>query len=141
MYLRFVLIFKRSKMLLLVNIQFVNITMFWLFCLAKSKPLIQGRLSLAEPTNYYFRDANGPGTYAFGYDVDDPETDNLQFRDEERHANGTVTGKYGWVAPDGQVYMVKYISDNFGYRAKVETLPNFKKYKTRRFRTSFNNLF
>lgn len=60
--------------------------------------------------------ATGKGTYSFGYDIDDPSTENKQFKDEERKSDGTVTGKYGWVADDGLVYIVSYVADQFGYR-------------------------
>ncbi|XP_017779372.1 PREDICTED: cuticle protein 21-like [Nicrophorus vespilloides] len=80
-----------------------------------------GRLSLADWENYYEPEPEGPGSYAFGYDIEDPETDNVQFRHEERHPNGTVRGSYGYVTPDGNVNIVNYIADALGYRATVET--------------------
>jgi hypothetical protein len=60
--------------------------------------------------------SQGPGTYVFGYDIEDPENGNMQFRQEERLPNGTVTGSYGVVEPDGNVRVVRYIADSMGYR-------------------------
>lgn len=58
----------------------------------------------------------GPGTYAFGYEIEDAETKNVQFRDEERLANGTVRGSYGVLYPDDTLQITKYIADKLGYR-------------------------
>ncbi|KAK7869761.1 hypothetical protein R5R35_008296 [Gryllus longicercus] len=79
------------------------------------------RLTEAELGAYHEIDHQGPGTYVFGYDVDDPETGNSQFRQEERHPNGTVTGSYGLVLPDGSIQIVHYTADHLGYRARIET--------------------
>ncbi|KAJ9588162.1 hypothetical protein L9F63_018466, partial [Diploptera punctata] len=94
---------------------------------SKSAPHIGGRLSEAEWQGYNEIEHNGPGTYAFGYDVDDPHTGNVQFREEERHPNGTVTGSYGVVEPDGNVKVVHYIADERGYRVTIE---NSRKQRT-----------
>ncbi|KAJ8941009.1 hypothetical protein NQ318_006438 [Aromia moschata] len=81
------------------------------------------RLSIVDWANYNAFEPQGKGTYAFGYDVEDPETNNIQYRDEERHSNGTVTGSYGYLRPDGNVQIVHYVADDKGYRVKIETNP------------------
>ena len=48
--------------------------------------------------------------------MEDPKHGNIQFRQEERHPNGTVTGSYGVVEADGNVKVVHYIADEHGYR-------------------------
>lgn len=74
------------------------------------------RLSVVEWDQYNERDVQGPDTYAFGYDVQNPDTDDVHFRHEERLANGTVVGSYGYVTPDGNAHVVRYIADERGYR-------------------------
>ncbi|XP_049767097.1 cuticle protein 18.6-like [Schistocerca cancellata] len=87
-------------------------------------------LSLAEgSTSYHEVEPHGPGTYAWGYDVEDAATGNTHFRQEERHANGTVTGSYGLLQPDGVVRVVHYVADDAGYRSRTE-------YRQTRSRTS-----
>lgn len=82
-----------------------------------STPIVRRpRLSLVDWTNYFDQEPQGPGTYAFGYDIEDPETNNIQFRDEERLPNGTVIGSYGYVKPDGDIFVVRYVADEKGYR-------------------------
>jgi Insect cuticle protein len=58
----------------------------------------------------------GPGTYAFGYEVNDPATGNIQFRDEEKLSNGSVVGSYGYLTPENTLHVTKYIADVNGYR-------------------------
>ncbi|CAH0557216.1 unnamed protein product [Brassicogethes aeneus] len=81
------------------------------------------RLSLADWNNYNLHEPNGPGTYAFGFDIEDPDTGNAQFRNEEKHANGSVTGSYGYMDPDGVARITHYIADAGGYRSFHEESP------------------
>lgn len=69
-----------------------------------------------ENNNYYNMNNNGPGTYEFGYDIEDQEENNVQFRNEERLSNGTIIGSYGYLRPDGLIQMVNYVADHLGYR-------------------------
>ncbi|GJQ86701.1 hypothetical protein Trydic_g14775 [Trypoxylus dichotomus] len=81
------------------------------------------RLSEVDWNNYNYREPTGAGTYAFGYEVEDPETSNVQYRNEEKHSNGSITGSYGYLMPDGNVQEVNYIADENGYRASVKIVP------------------
>ncbi|XP_047020380.1 larval cuticle protein 16/17-like isoform X1 [Helicoverpa zea] len=87
----------------------------------------QPRLSLAEyvgPSYSYNNIDGNPGMYSFGYDVMDPETGNAQYRFEERHANGTVTGTYGYIDPNGKPVKYRYIADSLGYRVYSDVITN-----------------
>ncbi|XP_034236137.1 larval cuticle protein A2B-like [Thrips palmi] len=76
----------------------------------------QARLTVVDWNAYDDREQDGPGTYSFGYEIEDAATANTQFRQEERFANGTVVGSYGLVEPDGNVRVVNYVADAQGYR-------------------------
>lgn len=67
-------------------------------------------------SNYNYREPKGRGTYAFGYNIQDHKTSNVQFKNEERHPDGSITGNYGYLLPNGNVQKVTYIADKFGYR-------------------------
>ncbi|XP_053664579.1 uncharacterized protein LOC128713737 [Anopheles marshallii] len=83
------------------------------------EPITQRIQSLESPM-YNFIDPYGPGTYAFGYEIEDPKSGNVQFRDEEKLSNGTVRGSYGYMQPDGSVIITSFVADEGGYRAKTE---------------------
>ncbi|XP_058123347.1 uncharacterized protein LOC131294449 [Anopheles ziemanni] len=83
-------------------------------------PQAEQRIQSLENPMYNFVDPYGPGTYAFGYEIEDPQSGNLQFRDEEKLKNGTVRGSYGYMQPDGSVIITNFVADDGGYRAKTE---------------------
>ncbi|KPJ09785.1 hypothetical protein RR48_13419 [Papilio machaon] len=84
------------------------------------------RLSLAEPMPTHYYGKGDPGSYSFGYDVSDPETDNIQYRKEERFPNGTVVGSYGYLDPFGRTRRYQYVADGDGYRVVSNTLMDDK---------------
>ncbi|KAL3283023.1 hypothetical protein HHI36_006180 [Cryptolaemus montrouzieri] len=81
----------------------------------------EGKVSLLEWTNYNYREPEGQGTYAFGYDIEDPDTNNIQFRNEEKLSNGSVVGSYGYLQPTGDAFVVKYIADEGGYSLEEDS--------------------
>ncbi|KAF5288923.1 hypothetical protein FQA39_LY03802 [Lamprigera yunnana] len=60
------------------------------------------------------------GTYSYGYEIEDAETNNFQFKTERRNLDGSVIGSYGYLRADGGIHIVHYIADKNGYRARVE---------------------
>lgn len=58
----------------------------------------------------------GPNTYEFSYDVENAPTNNVQYRMEERHGNGSVIGSYGQVQPNGKIRVVSYVADKDGVK-------------------------
>ncbi len=45
-----------------------------------------------------------------------------QYRKEQQHPDGSVTGTYGWVDPKGVLRLFDYISDTGGYRIQRKRL-------------------
>lgn len=71
--------------------------------------------------SYHLIDPYGPETYAWGFEIVDPKSGNVQFRDEARLADGTVVGSYGNLLPnpnkkESNVIITKYTADQYGYR-------------------------
>ncbi|XP_047500548.1 uncharacterized protein LOC125046708 [Penaeus chinensis] len=60
---------------------------------------------------------NNDGTYMFSYDTGSGE--HQSFRTEERDAKGGVTGRFGYVDPDGALRITEYQADTEGYRANM----------------------
>ncbi|XP_063594524.1 uncharacterized protein LOC134771519 [Penaeus indicus] len=60
---------------------------------------------------------NNDGTYMFSYDTGSGE--HQSFRTEERDAKGGVTGRFGYVDPDGALRITEYQADTQGYRANM----------------------
>ncbi|KAI9565972.1 Cuticle protein 6 [Daphnia sinensis] len=59
------------------------------------------------------------GAYTFGYDTGGGE--HQSYRVETRSPDGTVTGRYGYVDPEGVLRIVDYVADRRGYRPKITT--------------------
>merc|ERR1711970_820582 len=59
----------------------------------------------------------GDGTYFFVYHVGDSE------REEVRSESGEVSGKFAFVAPEGNEIEAKYEADEDGYRVESAALP------------------
>lgn len=71
---------------------------------------------LTSPAQYHIQTDQGPERF-FRY-----QTLSGQYRKEERHRDGSVTGTYGWVDPNGILRLFDYISDAGGYRIESERL-------------------
>lgn len=71
---------------------------------------------LASPAQYHIQTDQGPERF-FRY-----QTLSGQYRKEERHRDGSVTGTYGWIDPNGVLRLFDYISDAGGYRIEQERL-------------------
>ncbi|KAL7732889.1 hypothetical protein ACLKA6_006011 [Drosophila palustris] len=87
-----------------------------------SKTAATNRSEPSKTSNYFLHQPYGPNTYAFGYEVDDAETGNVQFRDERRYLNGSIEGSYGFVRPDAHIQVTRYKADaNGGYLAHSQS--------------------
>ncbi|XP_034483406.1 uncharacterized protein LOC117788682 [Drosophila innubila] len=76
----------------------------------------------SKTSNYFLHQPYGPNTYAFGYEIDDAQTGNVQFRDERRYLNGSIEGSYGYVRPDAHIQVTRYKVDaQSGYLAHTQS--------------------
>lgn len=72
---------------------------------------------LASPSvQYHIQTDHGPERF-FKF-----QTLSGQYRKEQRHLDGSVTGTYGWVDPNSVLRLFDYISDAGGYRIEQERL-------------------
>merc|ERR1711970_1454648 len=62
-------------------------------------------------------DHTGDGTYRFLYHVGDSE------REEVRSESGEVSGRFAFVAPEGNEVEAKYEADEDGFRVESDALP------------------
>lgn len=70
----------------------------------------------SDPLAYHIQTDQGPERF-FRF-----QTSSGQFRKEQRHADGSVTGSYGWVDPNGVLRIFEYIADDLGYRIAKQSL-------------------
>jgi len=94
--------------------------MIWVFVAAaavayltpsvKSQSL-EDRLPFVDPSKQYLVQTDQGPERLFRY-----QTLTGQFRKEKRLEDGSVTGSYGWVDPNGVLRLYDYISDHLGYR-------------------------
>ena len=76
---------------------------------------------LTTPLQYHVQTDQGPERF-FRF-----QTLSGQYRKEQRHLDGSVTGTYGWVDPNGVLRLFDYISDAGGYRIEQERLYKVRK--------------
>ncbi|KAH8365513.1 hypothetical protein KR093_001581, partial [Drosophila rubida] len=87
-----------------------------------SKTAATNRSEPSKTSNYFLHQPYGPNTYAFGYEVEDAQTGNVQFRDERRYANGSIAGSFGYVRPDARIQVTRYKADaDGGYLAHAQS--------------------
>jgi len=68
------------------------------------------------PAQYHIQTDQGPGRF-FRF-----QTESGQFRKEQLNPDGSVTGSFGWVDPNGILRLTDYVSDAGGYRIEKERL-------------------
>ncbi|KAH8234735.1 hypothetical protein KR032_002370, partial [Drosophila birchii] len=87
-----------------------------------AKTAVKNASEKAKVSHYFLREPYGPNTYAFGYEIDDPQTHNTQFREERRFVNGSIQGSYGYARPDGVIQVTQYTADEQkGYSAQMHS--------------------
>lgn len=69
----------------------------------------------SEDNHFVFR---SDGTYSFSYDTGAGQ--HQSFRIETRDSKGRVSGRFGYVDPDGVLRITEYQADTEGYRANME---------------------
>ena len=72
---------------------------------------LEDRLPFVDPSRQYLIQTDQGPERLFWY-----QTLTGQFRKEKRLEDGSVTGSYGWVDPNGVLRLYDYVSDNLGYR-------------------------
>uniref|UniRef100_A0A1A9WCY2 Cuticle protein 6 n=1 Tax=Glossina brevipalpis TaxID=37001 RepID=A0A1A9WCY2_9MUSC len=86
---------------------------------------------LTGTPQYYYSNLNGPYTYAFGYEVNDKASGNIQFRDERKYANDTVEGSFGYVQPDKSLIVTHYFTNrSHGYSSRTEVIKPGSEFKS-----------
>ncbi|XP_075160763.1 uncharacterized protein LOC142233647 [Haematobia irritans] len=87
----------------------------------KAPPADNSGSGSSPVTSYYRHNIYGPNTYAFGFEVNDKASGNIQFRDEQRYGNGSVKGSYGYVRPDGSVSITHFMANpEQGYLSQTQ---------------------
>jgi len=87
----------------------------FLWATASMVALVRGQgTPYDSPVQYHIQTDEGPERF-FRF-----QTETGQYREEKRHLDGSVTGTYGWVDPNGILRLFDYISDKDGYRIDQE---------------------
>ncbi|KAH8295748.1 hypothetical protein KR018_006439, partial [Drosophila ironensis] len=88
---------------------------------AHAESVKKNKTEKAEVSNYFLHEPYGPNTYSFGYEINDPHTQNSQFREEKRFVNGSIRGSFGYARPDGKIEVTQYTADEeAGYSARLQ---------------------
>ncbi|CAL4094932.1 unnamed protein product, partial [Meganyctiphanes norvegica] len=78
-----------------------------------NEEVLQQLLRSFDGFKHDVKDHTGDGTYSFVYHVGDSE------REETRSESGEVTGRFAFVAPEGNEIEAKYEADEEGFRLRV----------------------